>query len=244
MVIAKEGNNYTQKCPWFPTRIWTHSTKRWRHSLGFQSTGIDSPNTPRILFGEMEDVHLAEFSPHSSLTLTHKLPCLLEELWSGLGPCSLGDLASCSLQPFHDFSWSKQAERHLPFIAAGPHASFSHLRLLDFIIMFPQIFHIWWSVLQRVFILLPLQTSVPLFINLTIFLSQELISRSESSSQDSETSSTIQEQFRSQSIERHICPLSLLALLVNLHIFPSYSTFSEFICSPIYEPGVEQLLCL
>lgn len=66
----------------------------------------------------MEEVYFPEFCPHSSLTLAHKLPCLLEESWSGLGPCSLGDLASSSLQPFQYFSWSKQAARHLPFIAA------------------------------------------------------------------------------------------------------------------------------
>lgn len=88
----------------FIPKFWMHSTKKQRHDLGFQSTGVYSSNILCIFFGEMEEVYFPEFCPHSSLTLAHKLPCLQEESWSGLGPCYLGDLASSSLQPFQYFS--------------------------------------------------------------------------------------------------------------------------------------------
>lgn len=54
-------------------------------------------------FGNMEKVHIPESCPHSSLTLAHKLSCLLEETWSGLGPCSLGDLATFLLAAISPF---------------------------------------------------------------------------------------------------------------------------------------------
>lgn len=65
--------------------------------------GAYSPNILSKLFGNMEKVHIPESCPHSSLTLAHKLPCLLEETWSGLGPCSLGDLATFLLATISPF---------------------------------------------------------------------------------------------------------------------------------------------
>lgn len=116
-MIIEEGSNSPQRLSWYPTQVCTHPTQKQRHCLDSQSTGVYSSNILRMVFGGMDEVHFPELCPHSSLTLAHKLPCLLEKSRSGLGPCSLGDLASSFLQPFQYFSWSKQAARHLPFIA-------------------------------------------------------------------------------------------------------------------------------
>lgn len=126
---------------------------------------------------------LEEWTKSIFLSSAHTAPWLLHTSflvsWRSLGlvwghaPWVIWRLPSCS-----HFSISLEvSKQHAIFLSllSGPHASFSHLRLLDFIRMFPQIFHIWWSVLLSVFILLLLQTSMPFFINLNIFLSQELI---------------------------------------------------------------------
>lgn len=112
---------------------------------------------------------LEAWKKYRLLTPAHRAPCLLHtsllvfqrRLGLVLVHAPWVIWLSPSLQLFRHFSWSKHVARHLHFIALGPHASFCHLLLLDFGIIFPQIFHIWWSVLLRVFILPLLQTSIP-----------------------------------------------------------------------------------
>lgn len=242
-MTVEERNNCPQKLSWSQTQVWTHSTKKQRHRLGLQSTGIYSSNILCIFFTEMEEVHFPESCPHSSLTLAHKLPCLLEESWSGLGPCSLGDLASSFLQPFQHFSWSKQAARHLPFTAAWASC----------IILPPTAARLHNNVPTNIsYLVLSIAESVypsPAANQYALFHKLEHISQPTAYLKVWKflvrfRSELHYSQLHSLSVEPYICPLSRWVLLMNLHVFPGYTSLGKLICSPIYEWRVKHFLCL